>query len=199
MAYTDDLNSIDNPTTGNAAPAAWGDAVRDNFLCVDRVIFHSALGAAAASISSGTLATVTNGWKLTILVRGLITATGGSFGVRFNGDSGANYSRQLVSGIDTAAAGVEATGATEFTPVTLATTTANRWTACKVEVFAYLGSNHKSMLSHGYDPATLAQQQLYLGGGHWASTAAITSVSIHASTSTFVAGSSLTILAMPSI
>lgn len=31
MAYTTDLNTIDNPTSGAAAPATWGDAVRDNF------------------------------------------------------------------------------------------------------------------------------------------------------------------------
>jgi hypothetical protein len=30
MAYVD-LNTIHNPTTGTAAPATWGDGVRDNF------------------------------------------------------------------------------------------------------------------------------------------------------------------------
>lgn len=198
MAYTNDLNSLHNPATSTAPPASWGDAVRDNFLCVERGIFHQALGAANATISSGTLLTVTNGFKLTIMVRALMTATGGSIGVRLNGDSGANYSRQLISSVDAVATAIENTGSTEFTPVTI-TTTANRWANLKVEVFDYLGSNHKSMLSHCYDPGSLTTQQMYIGGGHWAATAAITSVSIHASTSTFVAGSSLTIYATPSV
>jgi len=50
-AYTSDLNSIDNPATGAAAPAAWGDGVRDNFL---------AIGEAWTSFTPTWTATTTN-------------------------------------------------------------------------------------------------------------------------------------------
>lgn len=201
MAYTDDLNSLHNPATGTNPPASWGDAIRDNFLCVERVIAHTVLGSANATISSGTLATVTNGWMLRICYRAQLTSgTGINVGARFNGDSGSNYVRQYIAGIDTAVSGDAEAAATSFLFGTVGNESASRWSTGTLEIPDYLGSGHKVGIAQTFNPGNLTTTPLLaVIGAHWASTSAITSVSITAASSTFVTGSSLTILATPSI
>lgn len=202
MAYTNDLNTIHNPATGTNPPASWGDAIRDNFLCVERVISHTVLGSANAAISSGTLATVTNGWKLRAVARVQLTSgTGVSAGMRFNSDSGSNYVRQYVFANNATVTADEVAATTEFIFMSASSSSASRWQTGEVEVFDYLGSGHKAGFGKGWDQRAMdaASALLLFTGFNWASTSAITSVSLHAASSTFVSGSSLTILATPSV
>lgn len=206
MAYTDDLNSIHNPATGTQAPATWGDAIRANFLCQERVVAHTVLGGAASSIASSTLATVTNGWQLRIVVRAQhATTTAQNIGLRFNGDTGSNYSRSYVLGQDSTLSGDSEATATSLPIGSCGNESANRWSICEGIVFDYLGSGHKGYRGHAVDWRSLATSGpagcpvTLEVSGLWASTSAITSVTVVAASGNFASGSSLTVLATPSV
>lgn len=195
MPY-DDLNNTHNPATGTNPPAAWGDQVRTNFECGEVTIARTILGGAASSISSGTLPTLSNAWALKFFVRCQNSGgTAQSVLLRFNGDTGSNYTRQYTLGLDTTTSSDAEATTTSLNVGTCGNESANRWANVEGVVLDYLGSGHKTVISRCFDPRNLTAPLLIHVGGLWASTSAITSVSVVSGANNFVTGSSLTVMA----
>jgi hypothetical protein len=195
MAGYVDLDTILNPATGTNATTAWGDGIRSNFENSEVTIARTVLSGAASSISSGTLTTLSNAWALKIYYRAQHATTSVNVLLRFNGDSGSNYTRSYILGLDTAVSGDSEATTTALTWGTADNTSANRWSTGQMFIPDYLGSGHKTGMAQVINPANMTAMALAVYGMVWASTAAITSVSITASSGNFVTGSSLTVVA----
>lgn len=160
----------------------------------EQILARTVLGAPATSIASGTLNIPDNAWKLRIVAR--VQNSGGAsrdIYLRFNADSGNNYVRQFHYASDLTT-GSDCTPATSaILAGTCGNESANRWGVIDGHVLDYRGSSHKQYMGQGWDPRDLAAPLLINVGGNWASTSAITSVSVDASANNFVTGSSLTV------
>ena len=166
----------------------------------EQVIARTTLSGAASSIASGTLPVIPNGFQLRIVWEVQNdTAANMSTNIRFNGDSGTNYSRHYFYSYNngaTIAAGTE-TAQTIIVVGTHGNESANRWDRGQFHVDDYIATDrHKvaqgEAIAHGNLGTT---SLLYRFSGVWGSTAAITSVTLHAGTNNFVAGSKFTIFA----
>ena len=112
--------------------------------------------------------------------------------IRFNGDTATNYSYTIIYGDGTSALSTRGTS-TAFIPgiynTSMSTTIPSMVTT---DIFSYAGSTYKTCL-------TTASIDLNGSGsvernvGLWRSTAAITSVQVYASTSTFAVGTTATL------
>lgn len=122
--------------------------------------------------------------------------------MRFNGDSGANYDRQYLSGaVSTAAAG-ESFGTTGLgvSSVPGASAAANLFAPFDIVTPYYSqGSNHKASVSCWAYKYGTASGNLGVGmmSHFWRSAAAITQVSLHPTSGNFVAGTRVTLYGMP--
>jgi len=111
--------------------------------------------------------------------------------VRFNADSGANYSRQRVSANDTFIAGARATGATEIQVIGLGSVEVSK-TGAFSAIVAKPAAGVKAQIvgQSGYDATAVASPLLELFGGEWNNTAdEVTAVAVVATTN-FDTGSS---------
>lgn len=199
--------SFHNPTADDAPPPEWGDAVNDDLRHIyertERVIASTVLSVAGASISSGTLPAVAGGYMLRILIEHQSTLGAGAaqnVGIRFNGDSGANYWRQYHYANDaTVVADAPASVAeTSFTVSSASDEAVQRWGMAELLVMNYLSTTkHKTLLGRAFDPRAITSPLLLSTGGTWQSVAQITSVSAHIGSGNFEIGSRLTVLALP--
>jgi hypothetical protein len=114
-----------------------------------------------------------------------------SAAIRFNNDSGANYNYDQ-DGTSTA-------GATSMQPFGIIGKDIGtlQFTAVEAIIPDYAGSNQKTLAGYGgHTPgASTTDYRVYRGVGSWASTAAITRITVFTNTGTtnFVAGSRITI------
>lgn len=118
--------------------------------------------------------------------------------LRFNSDTGANYARAYTLAYDsTQAAGLN-TAQSGIYVGSCGNQSANRMSSFEVTVPNYDKAFHKSVQYSSFDPRTLttgagANADLFItGGGLWASTSAITSVSITVLSGNLVIGSFIT-------
>lgn len=198
-----DLATIFDPASGSSPPATWGDQIRENdqyfYERVEKVLTHTVLPSAASTISSGTLPTVPNGWRLRVLTRlQHESGAGVDIGMRFNGDGGANYVRQYLLGQDTTAAADAVVANTSWLFTVAGNDSSNRWSMSDAQIFDYLGTYHKQGMCMAWSPANLTTLPIVLHTGcNWANTAPITSVSILTASGNLVGGSSMTVLATP--
>jgi hypothetical protein len=130
------------------------------------------LGSLSNSIPSGSrhLVLMTN-------ARGDESATIVGVGIRFNGDTGSNYSDQLLKGASSTASAARGTGTTRglTAPITGASSATSSFGGGYTLIPHYANTaNHKAVLSMGGS----AEAQSEFNVSRWANTAAITSVTL---------------------
>jgi hypothetical protein len=126
--------------------------------------------------------------------RGTEAATSTNMNLTFNGDTGANYDRQLLSGNATTVAAAEALAATSAAigSVTAASATADMAGTGVLRIFDYRGTTFQKggvsneNLRRATTSGNTFTRQFSIG---WRNTAAITSVTITLAAGNFVAGS----------
>ena len=158
-----------------------------------KLIESKTLGTAAASIEFTSIPqTFTD---LVLLVSGRTTGGAGECWLRFNGDSGTNYSWRRLLGTGSAASSDSQAsygGYNTFlyfpTMATRGTYTANTFGSGMIYIPNYAGSTTKSASMDGVSEnnATAAQQELI--AGLWNSTAAITSILLDIQTDSYETG-----------
>ena len=165
----------------------------------EQVLARTVLGSSGATISSGTLPVIPNGWTLRLEIKAQhASTTGRNVAIQFNGDTGANYWRQFLFANDTTVT-ADATATVNETSIAVGSTgneSTSRFGYSVVEVQDYLGSAHKLVLSRSIDPRNISTPLLLFTGALWASTSAITSVLVRdPAAGNFATGSTLTVYA----
>lgn len=160
------------------------------------------IGSVALSGASGTINVPT--WATNL--SGVFTArtdnatTGGFVNLRFNGDTGNNYTWEMVLANTASVSGQNAGGAVGFIHVgakTAANDTANYFGTGAFSVTnAQSTSLFKSVTSTDNAPGSVSGGFAGVFGGTWANTAAVTSVTLLPDAGNFVAGSLFTLYAM---
>ena len=141
----------------------------------------------SSSASSVTFSSISGSYKDLVLVASILGATGLDFGLmRFNSDSGGNYSYVGMSGDGSAASSDNASSQNQILlPVYFAWTTTDSLSGV-VNIMDYSATDkHKTVLIRfgGAAQGTEASAQ------RWASTSAVTSISIQGSSHNFASGS----------
>lgn len=177
--------------TGSGTPGTW-----------TLVGGRAKLGSVALSGASGTINVPT--WATNL--SGVFTArtdnatTGGFVNLRFNGDTGNNYTWEVVLANTAVVSGQNAGGAVGFIHVgakTAANDTASYFGTGAFSVTnAQSTSLFKSVTSYNNAPGSVSGGFAGTFGGTWANTAAVTSVTLLPDAGNFVAGSLFTLYAM---
>lgn len=179
--------------------ADWNTYVRDNSSYLRNVINESVLGAAAASITFSSIPSTYRHLQLLITGRS-DSATPIYTYVRmsFNGDGGANYYYEELN-INNATVGsssaVAQTGLV-IGAITNSTNTADRAGVIDLTIPRYAGTTfHKSFtsLTQAAVTSVASGQYNFMHGGTWASTAAITSITLAPNSGNFIAGTVVTL------
>lgn len=135
---------------------------------------HVALATVTAdgSLTSYTFSNIPQTYTdLVLIIEGKNSQSGGNMSIRFNGDTGSNYSRTYFYGDGTSVASGRASNATALDGGgTSPSGSFVRW-----EIFNYASTSmQKTVLEHHVEPARLVARQV----GLWRSTAAITSIQV---------------------
>lgn len=143
------------------------------------------LGSAAATV---TFSSIPGIYTDLVLVGNLANTTGaGDVYFRFNGDSGANYSKTQLYGTGTVAGSNNQSNYTSFSGFAYLSTTIG--TAIG-HIMNYSNSTtYKTVLSRSNDSAGLVMANV----GLWRNTSAITSITIGPAANNFIAGSTFTL------
>lgn len=149
-------------------------------------IATTTLGSAAASI---TFSSIASSWTDLRLVVVPIMTSAANLYLRFNSDTGSNYSYTYIYGNGTTAASGRLSNFTRIQPYESLETTP---TMVECDIFSYAGSTYKTVLQ---------RQSRDLNGsgstnslvGLWRNTASITTVNLDLSTSTFATGTTATL------
>jgi len=153
------------------------------------IISDQTLGADTQVISFTSIAASWTHLRLLVSLR--TDSSNNDIGIRFNGDSGANYDfgHVLSNNSVTAAQGVATTTPTAGYCASSGSP-ANHFGLYQIIVPFYLSSTHKLWINSGWVEITAATSGIYYiaGGGTWKNTAAITQIDLRA-VSKFVAGS----------
>jgi hypothetical protein len=149
-----------------------------NYVLLEKIV----VGAAGASSVTFNSIPQTGYTDLAIKcsVRGLVSALNVPLGVRFNGDSGANYRNLAIQGSGASAISYSQTGQTSFNigNGTGATATANTFGSTDVYIPNYTSSNQKSISADDAMENNATTAYNTLTASLWSGTAAITSISI---------------------
>jgi hypothetical protein len=107
--------------------------------------------------------------------------------LRFNSDSGANYSYRRLYGDGSAGAADGSTGDSYGTAGYVSKTfdTASTFGSCEIYVPNYAGSTQKSYSSDGVEETNATLSYASLVAGTWSGTSAITSIALYASNGSF--------------
>jgi len=159
--------------------------------------FDSTLGGAAASFDITSVPTWGSHLMIELYGRGDTAATTVQATMRFNNDSGANYSVQAVSGVATTTTSAEANSVTSLGlgSIAAASATANYTGAVSIVVPQFRGTTFfKSVHIHNVFATALTTGgiQVQIRSGVWASTSAITRVTLIPSAGNFAAGTRCT-------
>ena len=136
-------------------------------------IATTTLGSAASSITFSSIpATYTD---LRLVFVGTATAADNLF-IRYNGDTGANYSRTFIYGNGTSTASNRNTSVTYIIPAQLngLSTTIPRF--YQMDIFNYAGSTYKTSLSMGAEDSNGGSGDVASSVELWRSTSAINSI-----------------------
>lgn len=151
-------------------------------------IATTTLGSVAATITFSSIAASWTDLKLVLVGT---AAIGISPQLRFNSDSGSNYSETTLEGTGTGAVSGRNTGMSQINlgQNGLSTTIPN---FCSADIFSYAGSTNKTVLvtfSSDRNGSGFVERAV----GLWRNTAAITTVTIAAASSTFSIGTTATL------
>ena len=142
------------------------------------------LGSAAASVTFASIPT--SGYRdLRLVVEGT-TSAGASILTRFNGDTGSNYSHVVAYG--SASSPSTGSGSSTGTSVEIGyNILAERFSVLADVMDANATDKHKALVSRSNQPSG-SNQIVLMYAGRWASTSAVTSMSITMSSGTFGSG-----------
>jgi hypothetical protein len=133
---------------------------------------------------------------LILIARGTNGGADDDIAMNFNGDTGSNYSRQWINAAATSVSGAELTGNASFfgAKVPANAATANRFAVQELIICGYAATTWTKLIMFRDHYMLSTNQNTYLGGGHWNSTAAINRVQVKgSSTANFATGSQLRI------
>lgn len=150
-------------------------------------IFTETLASAQASV---TFSSISGAYTdLVIAIASASTGTGSEFQMRFNSDTGSNYSRTSLGGNGTSALSSRASNATKI-QIESSTGMGTGQATTLINVMNYANtSTYKTALLRASDAGKYA----YAVVGLWRSTSAITSIDIINEISTFTAGSTFSL------
>jgi hypothetical protein len=145
------------------------------------------LGSAASSI---TFSSIGSGYTdLRVVLVGTV-ATAGGVAIRFNSDSGSNYSRTVLFGDGSTAASARSSNQTQFVIANINSANPSLITC---DIFSYAGSTFKTALGEGSDDRN-GSGVVARGVGLWRNTAAITTITlIEANAANFSTGTTATL------
>jgi hypothetical protein len=135
-------------------------------------IATTTLGSAAASY---TFSSIPSTYTDLVLIAVGTLSDGGNLGLRFNSDSGANYSNTVVYGSGTAALSARSTSTTGLVFASMASST-NYLSNAIINIMNYSNTTtYKTALERGNNNSTLVRADV----GLWRSTAAINSIYVY--------------------
>jgi hypothetical protein len=163
-------------------------------------IYNTTLGVAAASIDvTGINATYAH-LRVVLYGRGDTAATEISVGMRFNGDTAANYDSEYVQGNGGTPQAAQTLADTSIACglVAAASATAGVFDGADFVIPAYAGTTGQKVVSGTYTTKRGTAGGLFAAafGGWWRSTAAINQITLFPTAGNFVAGTRLSIYAM---
>lgn len=121
--------------------------------------------------------------------------------IRFNGDSGSNYSLRTIVGDGSTASSASATNTTQMWDYGLpaATSTASTFGNSEIYIPNYTGSTQKSVSVDGVSENNATSANAGLVANLWQSTAAITSITITANSSNYVQHSTFSLYGIAAV
>jgi hypothetical protein len=152
-------------------------------------IATTTLGSAASSITFSSIpATYTD---LVLVVTGLFTSSGGNSRIRFNGDTGTNYSNTRLQGDGTSASSNRSTSQA-FLRLDYDGNSSTVPNMTRTNIFSYAGSTNKTCLIESSEDKNGSGSTVRTVG-LWRDTSAITSIEVLMSSSTFATGTIATL------
>ena len=154
-------------------------------------IATTTLSSAAASITFSSIPATYTDLRLVVVLKGDATADGNGIYVRYNSDSGSNYSITQLQGNGTAAASNRGTNYTGTYPFYNGISSA-QWFLLEYDLFSYAGSTNKTNLSSAAQDKNgsgFVERQV----GLWRNTSAVTSLSMTLAAGNFVTGTTATL------
>ena len=152
-------------------------------------IATTTLSSAASTI---TFSSIPNTYTDLILVVNLSYTAGGATLMRFNSDTGSNYSYTYIYGDGTSAASGRGVDRTSIVVDLASGFDTTQFAMFKANIFSYAGSTNKTVLlenSNDKNGSGSVERSVRL----WRNTNAITSISLTHSASTFTAGTTATL------
>jgi len=151
-------------------------------------IATTTLSSAAATITFSSIATSWTDLGVILTTRG---ASGSVLRLRFNSDTGTNYSRTNLIGNGTTASSTRSTTQNNI-GIGFGITTSGIWGLYTINIFSYAGSTYKTCL------VTASEDENGSGSvtsrvGLWQNTAAITTIDLSATSGTLDAGTTATL------
>lgn len=161
-------------------------------------IFDSTLGGSAANIDITSIPATYGHLLVTIYARGDTAAVNTGVGMRFNGDTAANYDYQLLNARAAAPSAAEAFASTSIVAAQMPANTAgaNLFGPAQIVIPHYAGStNNKASVSNYCFKSGTATTNIEVGtvGGAWRSNAAINRITLVPVAGNFVTGTRCTI------
>jgi hypothetical protein len=158
-------------------------------------IATTTLGSAAATITFSSISSAYTDLVLVTLLQVDNYNGWGTANIRFNSDTGTNYSDTHLGGDGSTASSARNTSTTSIfnnVGVMGASTPSNTFALSKVNIFSYAGSTNKTTLSE-YSADNNGSGSVYRSVGLWRNTSAITSISLVLSSGNFKANSTATL------
>lgn len=140
------------------------------------------------STATITFSSISSAYKhLQVRVMARVAAGGEDLTLRFNGDTGANYTRHRLTGSGTAAAAAGNTSTTGITTLGSAgmPTTANIYAVSIIDVLDYANTNKYKTVRMLSGQDSNGSGGVDFTSGVWMNTAAVTSLTIYANSSNF--------------
>jgi len=152
-------------------------------------IATTTLSSAASSVTFSSIpATYTD---LVLVVTGLFTSSGGNSRIRFNGDTGTNYSNTRLQGDGTSASSNRSTSQA-FLRLDYDGNSSTVPNMTRTNIFSYAGSTNKTCLIESSEDKNGSGSTVRTVG-LWRDTSAITSIEVLMSSSTFATGTIATL------
>lgn len=151
-------------------------------------IATTTLGSAASSIAFTSISSAYT--DLRVIWTGIATGGAVDFYLRFNSDTGTNYSGTYLYG-DGSSAGSQRVTSENAARLSFGLSSSIP-TTTQIDIFSYAGSTFKTVLSafsNDYNGSGETRRSVHL----WRSTSAITTVTLSPSSSTFAAGTTATL------
>ena len=136
-------------------------------------IATTTLGSASATITFSSIAGTYTDLRLVITA---LQGSGNNIALRFNSDSGANYSRTRLIGNGTSATSTQATGDTEI-DLNREGLSATAPSLYEIDIFSYAGSTYKTLLATANEDRNGSGSVMRVVG-LWSSTSAISTILI---------------------